>query len=101
MPNLLDNTPNVDIALGFPFQVTYDPVQKLAKREVTELPPHSKELATSLFPEAIARTFLSALGLWSAGGYFDVPVEQSLNRTFPNIKPMTVRTMLLRGQGTK
>ena len=44
---------------------------------------------------------LSVLGLWAAEGYFNVPVEQSLNQTFPNIKPVTVRDMLLRGQGSK
>lgn len=101
MPCLLDNKPDVEIALGCPFEVTYDPVEKLAKGEVTELPPHSKEIAASPFPEAIARTLLSALGLWSAEGYFNVPVEQSLNRKFPNINPVTVSTMLLCGQDTK
>ncbi|EED13624.1 conserved hypothetical protein [Talaromyces stipitatus ATCC 10500] len=84
---------------GSRFRVTYDPVEKLAKGEFTELPPHAKELAASPFPEEIARALLSILGLWAAEGYFNIPVEQSLNQKFPNIKPMTVREMLLLGQG--
>lgn len=86
---------------GSTFEVTYDPIEKLAKGEITELPPHAKELAASPFPETIARMLLSVLGLWAATGYFNVPVEQSLNQKFPDIKPVTVREMLRLGQGSK
>ena len=98
---LLDNVPNKSVALGSPFEVTYDPIEKLVKGEITELPPHAKELAASPFPETIARMLLSILGLWAATGYFNVPVEQSLNQKFPDIKPVTVREMLRLGQGSK
>ena len=98
---LLDNVPNKSVALGSPFEVTYDPIEKLVKGEITELPPHAKELAASPFPETIARMLLSILGLWAATGYFNVPVEQSLNQKFPDIKPVTVREMLRLGQGFK
>lgn len=76
-------------------------MERLQEGEFTELPPHAKEIAASPFPEALARSLLSILGLWTVEGYFNIPVEGSLNQKFPNIKPMTVRDMLLQGQGLK
>jgi hypothetical protein len=80
---------------GIPFEVQYDPIEKLEKGEVTELPSHKEELANSPFPEPLARQILALLGRWTIEGQFDVLVEASLNRMFPNIKPLTVRDVLL------
>lgn len=71
----------------------------LEQGKVTELPSHEKELALSPFPEPLARQLLGILGSWVVQGKFDVPIEQSLNNVFLDIKPMTVRDMLLYRQG--
>ncbi|KAL6895098.1 hypothetical protein GGI43DRAFT_429204 [Trichoderma evansii] len=80
---------------GTQFEVSYDPIEKLARGEVTELPSHKEELANSPFPAPLARQILALLGSWVVGGQFNIPVEKALNRSFPHIKPMTVREMLL------
>lgn len=86
---------------GSKFHAVHDPVEQLAKGQITALPPQAAELAASPFPEALARLLLSLLGLWTAQGFFDVPVEQALNQIFVNIKPTTVREMLLLGEDSK
>ncbi|KAM0255928.1 hypothetical protein ACHAQJ_005329 [Trichoderma viride] len=83
---------------GSQFEVLYDPIEKLARGEVTELPSHKKELANSPFPEALARQLLALLGSWVVGRQFDIPVDKALNKKFPSIKPMAVRDMLLARQ---
>ncbi|KAK4068250.1 uncharacterized protein Triagg1_7493 [Trichoderma aggressivum f. europaeum] len=85
---------------GSTFEVSYDPIEKLAKGEVTELPSHKEELAKSPFPEPIARQLLAVLGYWVVGGQFDIPVDKSLNKIFSSIKPMGVRDMLLARQSS-
>ncbi|KAK1240165.1 hypothetical protein MKX08_007607 [Trichoderma sp. CBMAI-0020] len=57
---------------GTQFEVSYDPIEKLARGEL-----------------------LALLGSWVVGGQFDISVEKALNMTFPDIKPMGVREMLL------
>ncbi|RFU78096.1 nmra-like family [Trichoderma arundinaceum] len=85
---------------GSVFEVTYDPAEKLAKGEVTELPSHKEELANSPFPEALARQILALLGSWVVGGQFDIPVDKALNKRFPLIKPMGIRDVLLARQNS-
>lgn len=85
---------------GSEFEVSYDPIEKLAKGEVTELPSHKEELAKSPFPEPLARQLLAVLGYWVVGGQFDIPVDKALNKSFPSIKPMGVRDMLLAKQSS-
>ncbi|PTB37394.1 uncharacterized protein TrAFT101_011119 [Trichoderma asperellum] len=80
---------------GTQFEVSYDPIEKLARGEVTELPSHKAELANSPFPEPFARQILALLGSWVVGGQFDIPVEKALNKSFPDIKPIGVQEMLL------
>lgn len=80
---------------GAQFEVSYDPIEKLARGEVTELPSHKEELANSPFPAPFARQILALLGSWVVGGQFDIPIEKALNKSFPDIKPMRVREMLL------
>ncbi|KAM0457110.1 hypothetical protein ACHAPV_006749 [Trichoderma viride] len=79
---------------GTQFEVSYDPVEKLARGEITELPSHKEELANSPFPAPIARQLLALLGSWVVGGQFNIPVEKALNKSFRDIKPMGVRQML-------
>lgn len=75
--------------------MSYDPIEKLARGEVTELPSHKEELASSPFPEHLARQLLALLGSWVVRGQFDIPAEKALNKSFPDIKPLGVREMLL------
>ncbi|KAM5345078.1 hypothetical protein ACJ41O_010940 [Fusarium nematophilum] len=84
---------------GQPFEATYDSVEKLQAGEVTELPSHRAELAASPFPEPVTRQLLAILGVWAVTGQFDVQHERSLNLKYPEIKPMTVREVLLCGSG--
>lgn len=76
--------------------MVYDSGDKLATGEITELPSHKKEFAASPFPEAFARQLLALLGHWVVQGQFDIPVDASLNQMFSDIKPLTVRDVLLR-----
>ncbi|KAM0520633.1 hypothetical protein ACHAPE_003030 [Trichoderma viride] len=80
---------------GTLFEVSYDAIEKLARGEVTELPSHKEELANSPFPAPIARQLLALLGSWVVGGQFDIPVDKALNKSFPDIKPIGIREMLL------
>ncbi|KAL7919855.1 hypothetical protein ACQKWADRAFT_329347 [Trichoderma austrokoningii] len=80
---------------GAQFEVSYDPLEKLARGEVTELPSHKEELVSSPFPEPLARQLLALLGSWVVGGQFDIPAEKALNKIFPYIKLMGVREMFL------
>ncbi|KAL7929958.1 hypothetical protein V8C35DRAFT_330853 [Trichoderma chlorosporum] len=85
---------------GSEFEVSYDPIEKLAKGEVTELPSHKAELAMSPFPEPLARQLLAILGCWTVGGQFDIPTDKALNKSIPSVKPMTVRDVLLARQSS-
>lgn len=80
--------------------MTYDPIEKLLEGEVTELPSHKEEMANSPFPEALARQLLALLGGWVVGGQFDIPVDKALGESFPSIKPMGIRDMLLARQSS-
>lgn len=81
--------------LGTPFEVVYDSAEKLANFQVTELPSHKYEHAASKMPKAVARQLLALLGHWTTEGQFDIPIEKSLNRRFLDIKPLTIRDVLL------
>jgi hypothetical protein len=82
--------------LGTPFEVVYDSAEKLANFQVTELPSHKREHAASKMPSAVARQLLALLGHWTTQGQFDIPIEKSLNKRFLDIKPLTIRDVLLR-----
>ncbi|KAL7956542.1 hypothetical protein V8C34DRAFT_315543 [Trichoderma compactum] len=75
--------------------VSYDPIEKLAKGEVTELPSHKEELAKSPFPEPLARQLLAVLGCWVVGGQFDIPVDKTLNKISHQSSPWGFETCSL------
>jgi hypothetical protein len=72
--------------------VTYDSVENLQKGEVTELPSHVP--AYEHIPKAFLQAFFSKFGLYIAKGLLDLPQENSLNKKFPDIKPLTVKEVL-------
>ncbi|PVH93056.1 NAD(P)-binding protein [Periconia macrospinosa] len=77
---------------GSKFSVTYDPVEKLQRGEVTELPSH-KDLY-DYFPRPILEGMLAIFGLWTVNGLMELRKEGSLNEKFPDIKTVSVRDIL-------
>ncbi|KAL6872507.1 hypothetical protein HDV57DRAFT_505364 [Trichoderma longibrachiatum] len=71
-------------ARGTKFDVTYDPVEKLSKGEITELPSH-KEIYP-IFPKAMFQGLFALFSLWIIEGRLDVPEDKSLNAKFPEIQ---------------
>lgn len=78
------NHANINPILGTKFNVTYDPVEKLNKGEVTELPSHTA--IYSMAPKEVLQGIFSLFGKWIINGDFDVPEDLSLNAKFPEIK---------------
>ena len=72
--------------------MTYDPVEKLQRGEVTELPSH-KDLY-KYFPRPMLGALLSKFGLWTVNGLMQLSKEGSLNERFPDIKTRSVREIL-------
>ena len=73
----------------------YDSIEKLQRGELTELPAYTSDLVHSQFPEAVMRGLLALLGSWVVKGLYNVPDEMALNHKFPEIKPVSIRSMLL------
>ncbi len=72
----------------------YDPIERLQKGEVTELPSHQQDFKVSAFPESFQRGLYAFLSLFVVNGLFDIPIEKSLNKVFSAIQPMKVKEML-------
>ncbi|KAH8647946.1 hypothetical protein BX600DRAFT_518347 [Xylariales sp. PMI_506] len=76
-------------ATGSKFIVTYDPIEKLLKGEVTELPSHP--YVYKFFPKPKLQGMAALLGSYVAEGRVDVPTDKSLNARFPEIETMKVK----------
>lgn len=77
------------------FEVTHDPVEKLVKGEITELPAHVP--VYPYFPKQHLQGLFAVFGLWFDDGSFDLqPGEGSLNLNsrFPDVKPLKVKGIL-------
>jgi hypothetical protein len=85
-------------SLGTTWDVTYDPIEKLEKGEVTvlEQPAGSMEL-----PGKVLRHFWTEFGIMAHKGLMDVTTEGLRNSEFPEIKPMTVREVVTAAWGSK
>ncbi|KAJ4986501.1 hypothetical protein SVAN01_08063 [Stagonosporopsis vannaccii] len=79
-------------ATGEKFTVTYDPVEKLHKGEVTELPSH--KYMYDYIPKPMLAGMLSKFGLWAVYGIVHSSPEGSLNEKFPEIKTTTVKEVI-------
>lgn len=78
---------------GQEFAVTHDPIEKLEKGKMTELPSHVKGYAR--FPKQALQARVSAFGLFVIHGVFDVPETGCvLNETFPEIETMAVEDII-------
>ncbi|CAO2656492.1 Nn.00g052950.m01.CDS01 [Neocucurbitaria sp. VM-36] len=77
-----------EIITGSKFNVSYDPVEKLQRGEITELPSHL--YLYKYFPKPLLALLLSKFGLWALYGHHSVPKEGSLNERFPDITTATM-----------
>lgn len=77
---------------GDKFTVTYDPVEKLHKGEVTELPSHPSMYA--YIPKPMLSGMLSMFGLWAVYGIMHSSREGSLNEKFPEIKTTSFKEIV-------
>lgn len=78
----------VEEAKGEKFDVVYDPVEKLEKGEVTELPGHRDLYA--YMPREMLQGFSAAVGLMFEKGYFDYSHAMRLT----NVEAQTVRQLV-------
>lgn len=76
-----------------PFKVTYDSKEKLARGEMTGLPDHVEAYARIAKEEELVEIY-SRLGLMMARSAFDLDLDLSVSRLYPDIKMLTVREML-------
>ncbi|EKG10558.1 Taurine catabolism dioxygenase TauD/TfdA [Macrophomina phaseolina MS6] len=74
---------------GCKFEVVHDTVEQLRNRQPTFLPAIK-------FLESHEETsaMLSAIGIWSSQGVFNLGYGRSLNVLFPEIKPLKVKELL-------
>ena len=78
-------------AKGAKLDVVYEPIEKLEKNQVTELPGHKAAYA-AFGGEEVAKPMLQAVfarfGIWMEEGLFVYKDGPSLNALFPEIKPV-------------
>ncbi|KAF4341686.1 hypothetical protein FBEOM_4359 [Fusarium beomiforme] len=78
-------------ARGCKFDVSYDPLEKLQKGEVTSLPFNE---GTADFPRNVLEGLMSFWGLYVLEGKYDMPTDKALNKIFPDIQPLKVKDVL-------
>jgi nucleoside-diphosphate-sugar epimerase len=84
---------------GEKFSVTYDPVDKLEKGEITELPCHKE--AYGYFPKEALQGMFSSFGLMFERGVFEVDMERTLNKKFPEVHARSVDELIAEGWGAR
>ena len=72
--------------------MAYDSIEKLERGEITELPSHPAMYP--FFPKPFVQQYFGKFGFYVTEGLFNFPKDKTLNKTFPEIKPTTVREML-------
>ena len=77
---------------GTKFTVQYNDLEKLMNFQITELPSHPAFYTK--FSKERFQWFLSILELWTAIGISNIPIEDSLNTKFPDIKTLTAQEIL-------
>jgi hypothetical protein len=78
---------------GFKFNVTYDPIEKLQRGEVTELPGHKKTYEAfggRDVAKPIVQRIFAQYGQWMEDGLFNYKSGIFLNDIFPEIKPLNL-----------
>lgn len=88
---IVGGTPSCSLP-GSKFEVAYDPLEKLEKGEVTELPTHVA--AYPFFPKPALQGFMAMFGKWMALGRADIPADKTSNAKYPEIEPKKVREII-------
>lgn len=78
---------------GTKFTVVNDSLEKLKAGQITELPSHPS--LYPFFPKPMLQGFFAAFGIMFEQGEFDLRPSHSLNDDFPDIKPRTVKELML------
>ncbi|GME49632.1 hypothetical protein A1O9_00362 [Neofusicoccum parvum] len=86
-------------ARGSKFTVAYDPLEKLERFEITELPAH--HAAYQFVPKEVLQPMTATFGQWTAKSLFDMPYEKSLNVRLPDIKTVSVKELIGQAWGGK
>ncbi|KAF4456396.1 Isoflavone reductase like protein IRL [Fusarium austroafricanum] len=89
----------VEDITGDKFTVTYDSVEKMKRGELTEFPGHVP--VYSRVPKEILHKTMAAYGLWAESGGFNFDESKTLNKTFPDIKPVSVKAFLEEAWGNQ
>ena len=77
---------------GTKFNVVHDSIEKLRRRQVTELP--AQVAAYAFVPKEVFQSLAATFGLWFEEGVFDLKPDRFLNEAFPEIRTMKVKEML-------
>lgn len=72
--------------------MVYDSIEKLERGEMTELPSHP--MAYPFFPKPMLQAVFARFGLRITQGQFRIPKEKTLNSSFPDIQPKTVKEVI-------
>ena len=80
-------------AKGTKFTVVHDSLEKLRTGQITELPSHPS--LYPFFPKQMLQGFFAAFGIMAEQGEADLHPSHSLNDEFPDIKPRTVKELVL------
>jgi hypothetical protein len=77
---------------GSKFTTTFDPLEKLARDEITEMPSHP--YLYPYFPKPLLVGLLAKFGQWAVTGNMVVPHKGSLNEKFPEVKTKSVKDVV-------
>ena len=72
--------------------MVYDDLEKLKRREVTELP--SQTSLYSAIPREFVQAISSRVGIWVDHGDMDFNEDTSLNQKLPELKTMKLKELL-------
>ncbi|KAF5621044.1 uncharacterized protein FTJAE_11384 [Fusarium tjaetaba] len=78
-------------AIGSKFDVSYDPVEKLEKGEVTEFPFN---INAAGLPQKVLEGLMSLWGRYALEGKYDMPTDKALNKVLPDIQPLKMEDVL-------
>ncbi|SPO01759.1 uncharacterized protein DNG_04432 [Cephalotrichum gorgonifer] len=79
---------------GTNFTVVYDSMEKLKREQVTELPSHPSLYPLFPIPKETLQAMFAHFGIMFENGALDI-TDHTLNEDFPDIKPRTVRELIL------
>jgi hypothetical protein len=70
----------------------------LQRGKITELPAH-QDMGYEVFSREALQQLMSIWGQFVLDGRYDLPLDKALNKTFPELRPMTVKDVLAMWQG--